>query len=92
MGKQLNASVFYLINEVKLLIYKFLTSRAKKNKKQPQPVELEVNRVTSRLSIQYFGKLLLPRPDLDREGKTIGREIVFLTLIDRIRATNRPVP
>ena len=32
MGRQLNASVIYVINEVELSIYRFLTSGAKKNK------------------------------------------------------------
>ena len=44
----MNASVIYIINEVKLSIYRFLTSKAKKNKKQPQPVELGVDQFTSR--------------------------------------------
>ena len=35
VGKQLIASVLYVINEAELLIYRFLTSGAKKNKKQP---------------------------------------------------------
>ena len=43
VGKQLIASVLYVINEVKLSIYRFLTSEAKKNKKQTQPVELGVD-------------------------------------------------
>ena len=51
MGRQLNASVLYIINEVELSIYRFLTSGAKKNKKQPQPVELGVDRFTSRWNI-----------------------------------------
>ena len=37
MGRQLNTSVLYVINEMELSIYRFLTSGAKKNKK----VELE---------------------------------------------------
>ena len=35
MGRQLNANVLYVINEVELSIYRFLTSGANKNKKQP---------------------------------------------------------
>ena len=48
MGRQLNASVFYVINEVELSIYRFLSSGAKKSKRQPRPVELGVDRFTSR--------------------------------------------
>ena len=51
VGRQINASVLFLINEVELSIYRFLTSGAKKIKKQPQPVELGVDRITSRWSI-----------------------------------------
>ena len=48
MGRQINTGVFLLINEVELSIYRFLTLGAKKTKKQPQPVELGVDRFTSR--------------------------------------------
>ena len=51
MGRQVNAGVLYLINEIELTIYRFLTSGAKKNKKQPQLVELGVDRITSHWSI-----------------------------------------
>ena len=51
MGRQKNVGVLYPINEVELSIYKFLTLGAKKIKKQPQPVELGVDRITSRWSI-----------------------------------------
>ena len=51
VSRQINASVLYFINEVKLFIYRFLTSGAKKNKKQSQPVKLGVNRFTSCWSI-----------------------------------------
>ena len=51
MGGQINAGVFLFINEVELSIYRFLTSGAKKIKKQSQPVELGINRFTSRWSI-----------------------------------------
>ena len=47
MVRQLNASVLYIINEVELSIYRFLTLEAKKNKKQSQLVKLEVDRFTS---------------------------------------------
>ena len=40
MGRQINAGVLYLIKEVELSIYRFLTLGAKKIKKQPQLVEL----------------------------------------------------
>ena len=40
MGRQINACVFFFINEVELSIYRFLTSGIKKIKKHTQPVEL----------------------------------------------------
>ena len=48
VGKQINADVLLLINEVELSIYRFLTLRAKETKKQPQPIELVVDQFTSR--------------------------------------------
>ena len=36
MGRQINTSVLLVINEVELSTYRFLTSGAKKIKKQPQ--------------------------------------------------------
>ena len=51
VGRQINASVLLLINEVELSIYKFITSGVKKIKKQPQSVELGVDQFTSRWSI-----------------------------------------
>ena len=51
MGIQINAYVLYLINEVELSIYRFLTSGVKKIKKQSQPVDLRVDRFTSRWNI-----------------------------------------
>ena len=51
MGKQIDAGILLLINEVELSIYRFLTLGAKKTKKQPQQVELGVDRFTSRWSI-----------------------------------------
>ena len=51
VGKQINSSVLFIINEVELSIYRFQTSGAKKTKKQPQPVELAVDQFTSRWSI-----------------------------------------
>ena len=50
-GIQINPGVLYLINEVELSIYRFLTSGAKKIKKQSQPVELGVNQFTTRWGI-----------------------------------------
>ena len=44
MGRQINAGVLYLINEVELSIYRFLSSGAKKSKRQPRLVELGVDR------------------------------------------------
>ena len=43
VGRQINASVLLLINEMELSIYRFLTPGPKKNKRQPQPIELGVN-------------------------------------------------
>ena len=43
MGRQINLGVFLLINEVELSIFRFLTSGAKKIKKQPQLVKLGVD-------------------------------------------------
>ena len=40
VGRQINISVLFLKNEVELSIYKFLTTRTKKTKKQPQSIEL----------------------------------------------------
>ena len=51
VGRQINAGVLLFINEVKLSIYRFLTSGGNKNKKQPQSIELGVDRFISRLSI-----------------------------------------
>ena len=51
VGRQINASVLYLINEMELSIYRFLTLEAKKIKKQPQLVDLEVDRFNSHWSI-----------------------------------------
>ena len=51
VGKQINASVLLLINEVELSIYRLLTLGAKKTKSHPQPIELGVDRFTSRWSI-----------------------------------------
>ena len=48
MGKQIDAGILLLINEVELSSYRFLTSGAKKTKKQPQLVKLGVDRFTSR--------------------------------------------
>ena len=50
VGKQINTVVLLLINEVELSIYRFLTSGAKKTKKQSQPIELGVDQFTSRWS------------------------------------------
>ena len=51
VDRQLIASVLFFINEVDLLIYRFLNSGAKKSKRQPQPVELGVDQFTSHWSI-----------------------------------------
>ena len=90
MGRQINAGVLLLINEVELSIYWFLTSGAKKIKKQPQSVELGVNQVTSRWSIKCFDRLPLLRSEVDREGKYLdwkgmatGRERVLFVLLDQ---------
>ena len=51
VGKQINSSVLFIINEVELSIYRFQTSGAKKTKKQPQSIELGIDWFTSRWSI-----------------------------------------
>ena len=43
MSKQINAGILLLINEVELSIYRFLSSGAKKIKKQPQLVKLGID-------------------------------------------------
>ena len=72
MGRQINASVLYVINEIKFSIYRFLTSRSKKNKKQPQPVELGVDWFTSPLEHLMLWQVTVastrPRLKVDREG------------------------
>ena len=42
------ASVLLFINEVELLIYRFLNSGVKNSKRYPRPVELWVDQITSR--------------------------------------------
>ena len=66
MGRQLNASVLYIINEVEFSIYRFLTSGAKKNKKKSQPVELGINQFTSCWSIKCLAGDRYPQSDFDR--------------------------
>ena len=51
VGKQINASVLMLINEVELSIYRFLASRTKK---QPRSIKLGVNRLTSHWTINEW--------------------------------------
>ena len=51
MGRQINAGVILLINEVELSICRFLTLGAKETKKQCQSVELGVDWFTSCWSI-----------------------------------------
>ena len=50
-GRKLIASVLNVINEEELSIYRFLSSGAKKSKRQPRLVELGVDWFTSRWSI-----------------------------------------
>ena len=45
------ASVLYVINEVELSIYRFLSTEDKKSKRQSLPIELGVDRFTSRWGI-----------------------------------------
>ena len=54
LGKQINAGVLLLINEVELSIYKFLASRVINAKKQSQSVELGVNMLTSHWAINAW--------------------------------------
>ena len=97
MGRQLIASVLYLINEVGLSMYRFLSLGAKKTKKQPQSVELGVNRS---LTIRTFNALAsyccLNRRSTENEGTLTEKgklleERVFLTLLNQTRAVDQPV-
>ena len=66
VGRQLNVGVLFLINEVKLSIYRFLTLGAKNAKKQPRPIELRVDRLTSCWVINAWKVTFKPRPVLDQ--------------------------
>ena len=55
MGRQLIASVLYVINEVELSIYRFISSGAKNNKRQPQPLSLGL---TGSLAVGAFNALV----------------------------------
>ena len=66
VGKQINASVLLLINKIEFSIYRFLVSRAKMPKKQPRSVELEVDRFTSRWTLNVWQVTVRPQPILDR--------------------------
>ena len=78
MGKQINASILYIMNEVELSIYRFLISRIKKNKKtastsraggQPDHYPLE-HLMIWQVTIASTG----PQPEVDREGGYLDRE------------------
>ena len=98
MGRQINGGVLLLINKVELSIYRFLTSGAKKNKKQPQLVErgstgsLAIGAFNDVAGYRFFDRISTgPRLEVDREkgylnreGKATRRERVFLTLLDWI--------
>ena len=51
VGRQLIASVILFINEVELLIYRFLSSGVKNSKRYPRSVELWVDWITSRWAL-----------------------------------------
>ena len=73
VGRQVNACVLLLINEVELSIYRFSTLGAKNAKKQPQPIELKVDRLTSCWAINAWQVIVRPRSNLDRPGRHISR-------------------
>ena len=94
VGRQLIASVLLFINEVELLIYRFLSSGVKNSKRYPQPVELWVDRITSHWALNALtGYRCLgqtstgPRPG--RVWTSTGKRRIlderecFLTLLDR---------
>ena len=78
MGRQLNANVLYVINEVELSIYRFLTSGANKNKKQPSSTGSLVVRAFNVLAgYRYFDQ-----SSTRNEGASTGywmKESVFNT-------------
>ena len=68
IGRQVNACVFLLINEVEISIYRFLGSGAKNSKKQPWLVELGINQLTSRWTINVWQVTISPRPDFNQSS------------------------
>ena len=75
VGRQLIASVLLFINEVELLIYRFLSSGVKNSKRYPRPVELWVDRITSRWTLNALTSYRCldrsstgARPNLDRSS------------------------
>ena len=58
IGRQINAGVLLLINEVELSIYKFLTLKAKK---LPRSVELGANWLTIYWTINAWQVIVKPR-------------------------------
>ena len=98
VGRQLIASVILFINEVELLIYRFLSSGVKNSKRYPRPVELWVDRITSRWALNALtGYRCLdwtsigPRPDIDWERcePQPGREGYWMR--ESVFDTPRPV-
>ena len=84
------ASVILFINEVELFIYRFLSSGVKNSKRYPRPIELGVNWITSRWTLNALTSYrCLDRTSTEKgvnlnwEEKAIGWERVFLTLLDR---------
>ena len=81
VGRQLIASVLLFINEVELLIYRFLSSGVKNSKRYPRLVELWVDRITSRWALNALtGYRCLDRTstgkgvNLNQEEKATGWE------------------
>ena len=93
------ASVLLFINEVELLIYRFLSSGVKNSKRYPRSVELGVDRINNCCALNaLIGYRCLDRegcePQPGREGYWM-RESVFDTprpVLDRTGLTGRPVP
>ena len=78
MGRQINASILFLINEVKLSIYRFLTSGAKKKKSNLNRLSwgstgsLVVGAFNALIDYRCFDLILIggqPRMELPRLGR-----------------------
>ena len=72
IGRQINAGVLLLINEVELSIYKFLTLKAKK---LPRSVELGANWLTIYWTINAWQVIVKPR--LGRHIRKSGMQVYW---------------